>query len=93
MAICFYSVFASFCQRINLSDQINQISGVDIHKFRFFSARIVASVPGRHTGLAKSKWGHLRLRNVSLRVVLEFLTRYVFVCSNNTKLGFAFKKY
>lgn len=34
------------------------------HDMTKAKVRIVASVPGRHTGSAKSKWGHLRFRSL-----------------------------
>jgi len=34
------------------------------HDMTEAKARIIASVPGRHTGMAKLKWGHLRLRSL-----------------------------
>ena len=30
----------------------------------FVRVRLIASVPGRHTGISKTKWGHLKLRKV-----------------------------
>lgn len=34
------------------------------HDMSSASVRLIASVPGRHTGLNKTKWGHLKLRKV-----------------------------
>lgn len=38
-----------------------------------FRVRLIASVPGRHTGLNKTKWGHLKLRKVTNHVDLCFV--------------------
>lgn len=35
-----------------------------------FRVRLIASVPGRHTGLNKTKWGHLKLRKARLFALL-----------------------
>ena len=38
------------------------------------SVRLIASVPGRHTGLNKTKWGHLKLRKVMFSFHWPFST-------------------
>ena len=40
----------------------------------FCSFRLIASVPGRHTGLNKTKWGHLKLRKVMFSFHWPFST-------------------
>ncbi|XP_046847877.1 tyrosyl-DNA phosphodiesterase 1-like isoform X2 [Xenia sp. Carnegie-2017] len=44
-----------------LKDWKSQLAKHDMSKAR---VRLVASVPGRHTGVHKDKWGHLKLRKL-----------------------------
>ena len=41
-----------------------------MHLLLIFRVRLIASVPGRHTGLNKTKWGHLKLRKARLFALL-----------------------
>ena len=40
------------------------VEGVILHAVLFCRVRIVASVPGAHTGKNMHKWGHMKLRKV-----------------------------
>lgn len=57
-----HSVRTPFFLKMSDSD----LTGQDDYftQLYFVRVRLIASVPGRHTGLNKTKWGHLKLRKV-----------------------------